>query len=225
LGRLLLVVAILSAVVFTAFPGIDLWMSARFFHPGPGFYLKDSWWAEGLYDAVPIIAIAVGVGCVGLLVHNRVRGRQLGRASNRFLLFVLASLAVGPGLVVNVGLKDHWGRARPRDVTQFSGEKRFTPALEPTDQCRRNCSFVAGHPSVLFWLAGLGFAAATTRRRNAIFAVAAALGLLWGFGRIAQGGHFLSDVVFSGLVVLTVVWLLGTRVFKLDGELPGWRPD
>jgi len=218
LGRVLLIVAIVAAVVFTAFPGIDLWTSAQFFRPGEGFYLKDVWWAVSVYEAIPIIAIGVSVGCLALLVLNRIHGHPVGGASSRFLLFVLAALAVGPGLVVNVGFKDHWGRARPRDVIEFSGDKRFTPALQPTDQCKRNCSFVAGHPSVMFWLAALGFLAADRKRRIQAFTLAIALGLFAGFGRIVQGGHFLSDVVFSGIVVFAVVWLLATRVFKLDGK-------
>ncbi len=218
MSRALLVIAIVAAVVFTLFPGIDLWMSGLFYRPDGGFYLKDSWWAVGIYDSIPIIAITVGVGSLLFLVANFARKRQVGPLSNRFLLFMLAALAVGPGLVVNAGFKDNWGRARPRDVTEFSGEKHFTHALQPTDQCERNCSFVAGHPSVVFWLAALGFAVAARRRRNRIFVAAAALGLVAGFGRIVQGGHFLSDVVFSGIAVFAVVWVLATYVFKLDAK-------
>jgi len=218
MSRVLLAVAIVAAAVFTIFPDIDLWMSGLFYRPDGGFYLKDAWWAVAIYDSIPIIAITVGVGSLLLLIGNLVRKRQVGPASNRFLLFLLAALAVGPGLVVNAGFKDNWGRARPRDVAEFSGEKHFTPALQPTDQCERNCSFVAGHPSVVFWLAALGFAVAARRRRNRVFAAAAALGLVAGFGRIVQGGHFLSDVIFSGLAVFAVVWVLATLVFKLDEE-------
>ena len=218
MSRILLAVAIVAAIVFTLFPDIDLWMSGLFYRPDGGFYLKDAWWAVAIYDSIPIIAITVGVGSLLFLIGNLARKRQVGPLSNRFLLFMLAALAVGPGLVVNAGFKDNWGRARPRDVTEFSGEKQFTPALQPTDQCERNCSFVAGHPSVVFWLAALGFAVAARKRRNRIFAGAAALGLVAGFGRIVQGGHFLSDVIFSGLAVFAVVWVLATLVFKLDEE-------
>ncbi|MGB5526957.1 MAG: phosphatase PAP2 family protein [Gemmatimonadota bacterium] len=218
MSRVLLAVAIVAAAVFTAFPDIDLWMSGLFYRPDGGFYLKDAWWAVAIYDSIPIIAITVGVGSLLFLIGNLVRKRQIGPLSNRFLLFLLAALAVGPGLVVNAGFKDNWGRARPRDVAEFSGEKHFTPALQPTDQCERNCSFVAGHPSVVFWLAALGFAVAARKRRNRVFAAAAALGLVAGFGRIVQGGHFLSDVIFSGLAVFAVVWVLAMYVFKLDEE-------
>ena len=214
--RVLLAVAIVAAAAFTIFPDIDLWMSGLFYRPDSGFYLKDSWWAVAIYDSIPIIAITVGVGSLLALIYNLVRKRRAGTLSNRFLLFVLAALAVGPGLVVNAGFKDNWGRARPRDVTEFAGDRQFTPALQPTDQCDRNCSFVAGHPSVVYWLAALGFAVAAGRRRNRVFVAAAALGLVAGLGRIVQGGHFLSDVIFSGLAVFAVIWVLAMYVFKLD---------
>jgi len=218
LNRTLLIAAIASAIVFSVFPDIDLWMSGLFYRADGGFYLKDAWWAVAIYESIPWIAVTVGAGSLLLLIHNLVRKRQLGPFSNRFLLFVVAALAVGPGLVVNVGFKDNWGRARPRDVAEFAGDKRFTAALVPTDQCERNCSFVAGHPSVMYWLAALGFAAAARKRRNRIFAAAALLGLLAGFGRIVQGGHFLSDVVFSGIAVFGVIWLLARYVFRLDSD-------
>ena len=218
MSRVLLIAAIVAAIVFSLFPDIDLWMSGLFYQPDGGFHLKDAWWAVAIYDSIPIIAITVGVGSLFLLVLNLARKRQVGPFSNRFLLFVLAALALGPGLVVNAGFKDHWGRARPRDVTEFAGEKRFTPALQPTDQCERNCSFVAGHPSVMFWLAALGFAAVARPRRNRIILAATVLGLVAGLGRVVQGGHFLSDVVFSGIVVLAVTWILATYVFRLDAS-------
>ena len=215
MGRVLLAVTIVSAIVFSVFPEIDLSTSGVFYRADGGFHLKDSWWAVAIYDSIPIVAIVVGVGSALLLAHNLIRRTTLGPFSNRFLLFVLAALAVGPGLVVNAGFKDNWGRARPRDVTEFSGEKKFTPALVPTDQCERNCSFVAGHPSVMFWLAALGFAVAAGRRRNLVFLGAAILGLIAGFGRVVQGGHFASDVVFSGISVFLVVMLLA-RWFGLS---------
>ena len=239
MGRALLAAAIVAAIAFSVFPEIDLWVSGLFYDSDGGFHLNGAWWTVFLYEAIPVVAMLVGGGALLLLIRNlAVRGRasrvvsredifpevtarsgalRSGRAvrSTRFLLFVLLALAVGPGLVVNAGLKDNWGRARPRDVTQFGGGRQFTPALVPSDQCERNCSFVAGHPSVMFWLAALAWAASGRRRRQ-VLAVAVTLGLVAGLGRIAQGGHFLSDVMFSGIVTLTVVWALATRVFKLD---------
>jgi lipid A 4'-phosphatase len=124
---------------------------------------------------------------------------------------LLIVLAIGPGLIVNGILKEHWGRARPRDVTQFGGTRSFTPALVIADQCERNCSFSAGHPSAGFALAALGYAYLSRRRRRGAILAATGFGLLIGFARVAAGAHFLSDVLFSGLIVIGLAVVLGDR--------------
>jgi len=124
---------------------------------------------------------------------------------------LLVVLAIGPGLVVNGILKEHWGRARPRDVTEFGGDRRFTPAFVISDQCERNCSFTAGHPSAGFALAALGYAYASRRKRWQVIAAATGFGLIVGLARVAAGGHFLSDVLFSGVIVIGLTLLLGNR--------------
>ena len=85
MSRVLIAVAIVAAVVFTLFPEIDLWMSGLFYRPDGGFYLKDAWWAVAIYDSIPIIVIAVGVGSLLFLIGNLARKRQVGPLSNRFL--------------------------------------------------------------------------------------------------------------------------------------------
>jgi len=60
LSRALLIAAIASAIVFSLFPEVDLWMSGMFYRQDGGFYLKDAWWAVAIYDSIPIIAITVG---------------------------------------------------------------------------------------------------------------------------------------------------------------------
>ena len=46
------------------------------------------------------------------------------------VLFLIGTLAVGPGLLANTLLKDHWARARRIDVT-IGGTSRFTPWWDP----------------------------------------------------------------------------------------------
>jgi hypothetical protein len=36
-------------------------------------------------------------------------------------LFILLSVILGPGLLVNLVFKDHWGRPRPRQVVALGG--------------------------------------------------------------------------------------------------------
>ena len=91
-----------------------------------------------------IIAAAVLFGA-GRTIWER--GGLVGLAQARWC-FLAAMLAIGPGLVANVILKDNWGRARPRQVVEFGGTKQFTPPLVPVRECVRNCSFVSGEASV-----------------------------------------------------------------------------
>ena len=71
--------------------------------------------------------------------------------SGRAVLFLVTTLALGPGLVTNVILKDHWGRPRPIDVTQFGGNEHFVPWWDPRGDCPGNCSFVSGDVSGAVW--------------------------------------------------------------------------
>jgi membrane-associated PAP2 superfamily phosphatase len=116
-------------------------------------------------------------------------------------------MVLGTGVVVNAILKDNWGRPRPVDTQTFGGAGTFEPALLPSNQCDSNCSFVSGHAATGFTLLALGLLGApATRRRWLLWGLAA--GLTTGALRIAQGGHFLSDVLFSGLVI----WLCGATL-------------
>lgn len=202
------------ALLFVLAPGIDIWFSGLFFRDGAGFYLRDAAWVGLLYDMVHPLTVVLVLGLLCLLIYNLVRRRAVGPFETRAVLFMLAVLALGPGLVVNAVFKEHWGRARPRDIAQFGGTRTFTPAFVISDQCERNCSFPSGHASLPFAFAALGFL--LRRRRWAVYAGAAAFGGLVGFGRIVQGAHFLSDVVFSGVFVFLVAYLLAHYVFRLE---------
>jgi lipid A 4'-phosphatase len=204
------------ALVFVGFAGIDLWFTGLFWNGTEGFFLRDAWWARVSYQIIPILTYSVvGLALIGLIV-NAVRRRPLGPLRSRVFLYLIAVVAIGPGLVVNVVFKDHWGRARPRDVVEFGGAKAFSPAFVISDQCPKNCSFVAGHPSMAFAMVALVLAlVAAPRRRAWLIVLAVTVGTVVGFGRIVQGGHFLSDVVFSGIFTVAVAVVL-FRLFRLD---------
>ncbi len=201
------------AIFFVAVPAVDLQFTDPFYESPRGFYLDGTWWVQIMYRGVPPLAGGIAVALLALLIHNLVRRRAVRPFDTRTILYLLAALALGPGLVVNAVFKDHWGRARPRDVVQFGGTMEFTPAFVVSDQCERNCSFVAGHPSVPFYL--MAFALIARRRRYALFTGSILIGSVVGFGRIVQGAHFLSDVVFSGVFTFLVAYILWRFVFRL----------
>lgn len=210
--------AALAAALFLLAPGIDLWAAGLFHRPDAGFFL--SHWApvRAIYAGVPFLTDAIVIGVPALYLVSLLRGRPLWRIDGRATLFLLLALALGPGLVVNTVLKDHWGRARPSQVTELGGTQRFTPALLPADQCPHNCSFPAGHPAIGFYLVSFALLIPEPRRRRLAIAAAVAAGAVVGLARMAEGGHFLSDVVFSGFIVCGVSWLLH-RLIVADDRL------
>lgn len=212
-----------ASALFLLAPGLDLWASGLFYRPDSGFFLGDWGPARLAYRVVPVIVAINIIGVPLVVLIGRWRGRPLWGIDLKTGVFLVAVLALGPGLLVNAALKDHWGRARPTQITEFGGTHVFTPALLPAAQCERNCSFTAGHPSVVFALVAFGFLATGRRRRRAIQASVLVLGAFSGLGRIVQGGHFLSDVVFSGLLVYGLAWLLYQMIIARDAGGVLWR--
>jgi lipid A 4'-phosphatase len=210
----------LAAIVFTLVPQIDLWVSGLFYRPDAGFFLGSWLPVRIVYRAVPIITYATLVFAVISVLAGLLGRPSLFGCNGRAVAYLVLALAIGPGFLANTVLKDHWGRARPSQVTEFGGTKNFTPALDPTVQCERNCSFVSGHAALGFYLVSFAFLVPLPRRRTAI-AAALVLGSLFGLARLAQGGHFLSDVVFAGILVFASSWLLH-RIVIVNG-LPAPR--
>jgi lipid A 4'-phosphatase len=205
----------LTIAFFLIVPQIDLWSAGLFYREG-GFYLSQWWPVQAIYAGVPYLTDAIVVAVPAVYCVSLWRGRPIWRIDGRTAAFLLLALALGPGLVVNTVLKDHWGRARPAQVTQFGGTAEFTPAPLPARQCARNCSFPAGHPAIGFYLGAFALLAHERRRRRSLAATAVVAGAAMGLARMAQGGHFLSDVVFSGLIVVTTNWLLYQAIIVKD---------
>jgi lipid A 4'-phosphatase len=207
-----------AAAFFTLLPQLDLWTSGLFYRPGEAFFLADDFALRAVYWLVRYVAVALAIGLPLLLIMALWLRQPVLGLDRRALIFLIAALVIGPGLVVNTVLKDHWGRARPSQIEEYGGAKQFTPALEPTDQCERNCSFPAGHPAIGFYFVAFAAVIAAPRPRRLVFAGAIAAGAILGIMRIAQGGHFLSDVVFSGLIVVGVNWLLYEAIVRHAGR-------
>lgn len=198
--RLWLALLLALLLIYLVWPGLDLPASAWFYRTDSGFWIDDQPWVQAVHHTVPWVGrlLLVGSLAVWLLGHfgRRTELRRLRRPAAALFL----GLVLGLGLLAHGVLKENWGRARPVQVSQFGGEASFTPPWQPTSECRRNCSFVSGHAGTGFALIALG-ALATARRRRFWLVTGWSAGLLLGALRIAQGGHFLSDVLFGGLLL------------------------
>ena len=216
--------AVVAAIaLFLLAPDIDLWTSGLFYRPGEGFFLANFGVVRALYRAVPWIVTVEIIGIPLLLLLGWWRGHEIAGIGLKQGLFVLLVLALGPGLVVNTVFKDHWGRARPSQVVDFGGNQTFTAAPLPANACEKNCSFVSGHAAAGFGLLAFSFLARDRRRRRFVGASAVAAGSAIGLARMAQGAHFLSDVVFAGLIVCGIAWLVAWILLERDAGSALWR--
>lgn len=198
--------------VFTIFPQLDQSVSGLFYRSGGGFFLYDNPVIRVIHDAVPPLAVGSGIVLVTALAWTRWTGRNVAGLSWRAAAYLLAVLIVAPGLLANTVLKDNWGRARPSQTIEFGGKKAFTPALRISDQCDHNCSFVCGHAAMAFTPMALAFVLRSRRQRRWALAGGLGFGGLVGMVRIIEGGHFLSDVLFAGLLIYGVSWGLAALV-------------
>lgn len=202
-----------SIALFTAWPELDVQITRFFYDTNlQSFPANQSGWVHAVYVATPWLSRTLFVlgGLAWWLVPRW--GVVPAKAWRRRLLAWLIMAVLGLGVVVDWALKDNVGRPRPEQLQQFGGSKPFVPAFKLSEHCDMNCSFVSGHAAAGFSLMAWGTWAAWPRRKRWLGAGIAA-GLLIGAVRIAQGGHFLSDVVFSGWAV----WLtyLGIRQMGL----------
>jgi lipid A 4'-phosphatase len=199
LGLPFLVFCVASLALFALFPRVDLAFTGLFYDDG--FHLARHPFALFLHRYAGYPGIALGLAGLSLwLVALLLRRRRLLGVQRGVGLFLGLALILGPGLVVNGLLKDHWGRARPAQIQEFGGERQFTPALVIAGECERNCAFTSGHAAIAFYLVALAFLLRGVWR-HAVFSGAVLYGVAVGLVRIVQGGHFLSDVVFSFIVV------------------------
>ena len=193
-------------VLFVMCPEIDLWVSDAASDPETLFYLNHPLPVRVIYNSVEILTVSLSTALVILLIATRIKKHSIAGLSSKGLLFLLLALMLGPGLVVNVISKNIWGRARPAQIEQFGGSLKFSPAFVFSDQCDSNCAFVSGHSALGFYF--VAFALLFKRHRKKLFAFAVGYGILIGFGRIYQGGHFISDVIFSFYFVYLPIKLL-----------------
>jgi membrane-associated PAP2 superfamily phosphatase len=211
-----------ALAVFVVFPGLDLAVSARFHRPGEGFWLAGNPLVDALRHGIWTLSIAVFAFAIAALVLAAFRRPILG-VDVREAGFIVLLYLLGPILLVNGVLKEHWGRARPVEVTEFGGTATFTPPWLPSDQCIDNCSFVSGEGSAAMAL-GLAFLVLApdawrlmTRRGFALYALAGTLLPAAGIAlRVMTGRHFLSDTVFAVLLVLALA--LGLHRLLLKGR-------
>jgi membrane-associated phospholipid phosphatase len=211
----LVALTLATLVVFALWPQVDVTV-ARAFYGATGFIgrapLERA--MRAFFNITPFVvlagfAAAYAIRRFGLAIPYAPTGRQLA--------FLIATMAIGPGLVVNLGLKDHSHRPRPIQTTDFGGSFEFRPWWRFDGQCPRNCSFISGEGAEAFWMVAPA-SLAPPPARPLLIAGALMFGVLTSLLRMAFGGHFLSDVILAALVMLIIVQ--GARMLLLPERDP-----
>jgi membrane-associated PAP2 superfamily phosphatase len=211
---ILVFLGVATGVIFAADPSLDLQV-ASFFHdlaaqPEASRFNQA---IEVVRQAGPLVIVAVIVPAVAALVAKIFWPRRPTLISTRAALFLIVSLALGPGLLVNVVLKEGWARPRPGMVTEFGGDYAFMPWWDPRGACDSNCSFVSGETSAAVWMTAPAMLAPPPWRFVALGA-AGMYGIAFAFIRMLAGGHFLSDVIFAAIFTGLVIWTVHGFLFR-----------
>lgn len=202
------------ALLPTAWTRLDLGAAALFIGPNAYPGVANWWWVELINLYVP--AVFRSTVLLALAVWLWVSLRRSARSWRLPLAFMVLAGALGPGLLVNSGFKDNWQRARPYQVEAFGGAQQFTRATVMTDQCNNNCSFVSGHVACGVFLASLML---VDRRRRVIWgALGVVSGITIGFARMADGAHWLSDVLWASPITLVCSWLVWKLLLRIYPE-------
>tara|TARA_B100000965_G_scaffold381920_1_gene379817 strand:- start:101 stop:1429 length:1329 start_codon:yes stop_codon:yes gene_type:complete len=191
------------AIFVTVGSTLDIYISSLF------YYGKNQFWIQSYYPVsiffrkilLPLLLIYIFLLPM-IIKFTPIKKLYFNyKFSLSELFFIWLSGIFTMLLVVNVLLKNMWGRARPNDILQFGGVESFTPWYKIVDVCASNCSFVSGDSSVGFLLVVFYF---ITKKNNYLY-LAIFFGFLLGLIRIIAGGHFFSDIIFSYIVVTASV--------------------
>jgi membrane-associated PAP2 superfamily phosphatase len=183
----------------------------------PTFEIVTHHWAK--YVVVLIAGVVIGAWLMSFFLPAL-------RNVRRVLLFLGLALALAPGAVSLLKSQSH--RSCPYDLMEFGGGAPHVGLFDaiPPGNFPGRC-FPSGHASAGFCLFAFYFAGLALRRRRLALAGlwgGFAAGMLFGLARIAQGAHFLSHNLWSGLVCWLVILALYVVIFR-PGATPSAAPE
>ncbi len=210
------IVALASTAVFWL-TDLDIRFSALFHDAGS----PDGPWPQAgaplwvtLYAADTYMTIVLAIAAGVLIMAGARRGGD--RRKIIYGLFIILSVSIGTGILVNGILKEHWGHPRPDEIAQFGGDRRYAPpwAKQPSGNGE---SFPSGHAAIAFSYMVFYFILKIPRPKlaRACFWGAIFLGSLAGLGRVIQGRHFLSDILWAAYIPYLVCLLFYYGVLKI----------
>lgn len=211
-GFLFAMMLALAAVFlfFLMFPAVDIAVSRLFFAVGAcndaaqcgGFPAAESTGFAKLRSVLYAMPFVVPVAILLVKTLVFIKQKISPWRDAPVTTAIIASLFLGPGLLVNGLLKEHIPRSRPRDVSLFGGDFPFVPVGQLHGMCNENCSFVSGEAAIapLMVLSVLLFPKSWQKPALLILLP---VSLLMAFLRVIVGAHYVSDAMLGyGLTFL-----------------------
>ncbi len=209
---------LLLALLAPFTPTLDFYCADLFYSPESGFY--NNTFFACLFQYGEIFGLATGGLASGVFVIS-ICYRKWAKWRRGALAMVL-TLVIGAGLVTNWGFKEYWGRPRPKQVVEFGGKHEYRPFWNPDFHTRHDPqrSFPSGHVAMGFYflsmvLVGKRYKSSLLKNTGLFLVVFLGGGLM--IARIAQGGHFFSDVIVSPIIMWYVTKGVDWWVFTSEG--------
>ncbi len=229
----LLLYVLLPILVLTALTALircfdlDIRVNRLFFDANAGEFPAlhaSPWLVVYHYGSIP--GLLLGIGATAMFVASFVWAGC--RPFRQRCAFLALALALGPGLIVNGLLKSFWNRPRPCQLAKFGGNADFVHVLDLGVASEHGHeSFPSGHASMGFYLIAPVFILSRNRWRWSIsfLLLGLSLGFVIGVGRIAQGRHFPSDILWSGAIVYFTGLMLAYILRPAKEILLACNPD
>lgn len=209
---LLPLVLILLITPFT--PQIDLAIEHYFFVGG---HFQSNGFLDFVYTfaVIPGWIIAIGSLLIFILSYQV----PYYKPWRYYALLPLLTMIFGAGLIVDKTLKDHWGRPRPKQIEEFGGLQEFRPFYKPNifHQPEPSKSFPSGHCTMGFLFFSVALVVQRLGKRRLYLLMMAwtfVLGSLLGYTRMAQGGHYFSDVIFAAAIMWWTALFFNWFIFQ-----------
>lgn len=167
--------------------------------------------ALATYGNLPGQILSFGAGALWLFTFYRPSWQSVRKGAFTIALISL----IGSGIAIHTVLKENYGRPRPRAITEFGGTARFRTVYAPSWQVasENDKSFPSGHVAMGTLFISLGLIGWKERSYSTMaigFLLGIPLTVMLSYARIAQGAHFLSDVLasFVGMWTLSVIIIM-----------------
>ena len=210
---ILIILIGLLTLVFR-FTNLDIKLEHYFYSPEKGWMLQ----YKPVWDFIYRFGIFPGyiLAFCGLILISASYWNHKFLHYRKISLVLVFTIIMGPGVLVNLVLKDHTGRPRPREITEFGGTDNFLCVCD-IGKNNEGKSFPCGHCSMGFYLA-IPYLFYRKRKKTVAYTflfTGIAYGLLIGIARMMAGGHFASDVIWAGGLTWAIA-LLGFYLFRPD---------